>query len=681
MMPGMMPGSQQGMIPNMMPGMQSNFMDMTAMFPDTSMVLNSFQNCMRTGDSALKNLSDEYKKIMEEANKKQAVQSKEALAAIDEAEAADIKKVIEATQEKVQTPVVEDGKDDGSVGFMGAMKNMGKGALKAVTGMFCDENGFSLKRTLTTAAVATAGVALCVVTGGAAAPFLVGAGVVMGGAQVVKGGLNAATAKTDAQAEQAWQEVGSGTFAVAASAIGAKGALRAANPAALAPKGNMLTSSLRAAKECTVKTSKGAYNLVRHPKTSFSELKGFYNTDLKVNVQNILGAKNAKKNATQAFENVQNKEIAKLNTQKDKLLSEIAKLEENATANATKIAEKQTVLNELNSQITQKQLSNGEVSEIITARETNNAKIKSQTEEIKNLMAERNKIDPVDNLAEWTKAQAKLEAKINARAAEVTNPSTAGARSNQVSNYKANIERINLEIKNAKANGLTKEQVNALKSELKISEQQMKKAETYQAIEAKEQQIATAKNRIQKANDKVVKPYEEKIKLLNEQNEVLAKTPSTANDATRLANQKQINEYQNIIDKANKFITKQNVAVKTAEASLSLKNFKFAKAEAQKNIRHTIPAVLLVNGLAVDAPQMQETLVKGEKQDELLAEVKKYYDGQRAQLEASLKENSQEQIYNPFAMNPAMGMGAMGGFGGAGQDSLSFYQSPFPPMI
>lgn len=133
------------------------------------------------------------------------------------------------TQPAVVQTTSGDGKDDGKISFGSKLKNIGKGALKFVTGMFCDDNGkFSLKRTLTTVAVAAGAVALTVATGGAAAPALVAIGATLSGAQVVKGAVKAANAKTDAEAEKAWQDIGCGATGVVASFAGAKGALKSA---------------------------------------------------------------------------------------------------------------------------------------------------------------------------------------------------------------------------------------------------------------------------------------------------------------------------------------------------------------------------------------------------------------------------------------------------------------------
>lgn len=134
------------------------------------------------------------------------------------------------TQATSQSPfdggkdAVEDGKDDGNIGFWKATGNFFKGVGKFFTGMFTDENGdFSLWQTLKTAAIAVGVGAVCVLTAGTAVPALIAAGgVALAGTSLAKGVYNVATAETDAEAENAWQQVGSGTTATVLAVTGAK---------------------------------------------------------------------------------------------------------------------------------------------------------------------------------------------------------------------------------------------------------------------------------------------------------------------------------------------------------------------------------------------------------------------------------------------------------------------------
>ena len=127
----------------------------------------------------------------------------------------------------------EDGKDDGSIGIWGAAKNLLKGGIKFFTGMFTDENGnFSLGQTLKTALTVAAVGAVCVLTAGTAVPaILATAGIGLGAFGMAKAGYNIATAETDAEAEAAWQSLGSNTVATGLAVAGAKAVAKGAHAA------------------------------------------------------------------------------------------------------------------------------------------------------------------------------------------------------------------------------------------------------------------------------------------------------------------------------------------------------------------------------------------------------------------------------------------------------------------
>ena len=111
-----------------------------------------------------------------------------------------------------------DGKDDGSIGFFGAAKNLLKGAWNFIKSPFTDKEGnFSLWETLKTVAI---GAAICFIPGAPAIALAVGGAMGVFGA--AKAGYNIATAKTDAEAEAAWQSMGASATQIAASAYGAK---------------------------------------------------------------------------------------------------------------------------------------------------------------------------------------------------------------------------------------------------------------------------------------------------------------------------------------------------------------------------------------------------------------------------------------------------------------------------
>lgn len=131
--------------------------------------------------------------------------------------------IFQAQPAAEQKDNVADGKDDGSIGFFGAAKNFVKGVGKFIVSPFTDENGnFSLGKTLKSAAIAGLFIAGNVLTGGALTPILLTVGGIAGGIGMAKAGYNIATAETDAEAEAAWQSMGSSTATVAATVAGAR---------------------------------------------------------------------------------------------------------------------------------------------------------------------------------------------------------------------------------------------------------------------------------------------------------------------------------------------------------------------------------------------------------------------------------------------------------------------------
>ncbi len=119
--------------------------------------------------------------------------------------------------------VCTDGADDGSLSFGEAAESFGKGLMGIVKGV--------INHPIATAVTIGVGTALTVATGGAALPVMVALGAGTGAVMIGKGAYDAATAETDAQAKAAWEGIGNGTFALAASALGAKSSLKAASKA------------------------------------------------------------------------------------------------------------------------------------------------------------------------------------------------------------------------------------------------------------------------------------------------------------------------------------------------------------------------------------------------------------------------------------------------------------------
>ena len=119
--------------------------------------------------------------------------------------------------------VCTDGKDDGKLGFGETMESFGKGLAGLVKG--------AMNHPIATAVSFGVGAAVVALTSGAILPVMVAAGATIGAGMIGVGAYKAATADTDAEAKQAWETIGTGTFTVGASALGAKSALKQANAA------------------------------------------------------------------------------------------------------------------------------------------------------------------------------------------------------------------------------------------------------------------------------------------------------------------------------------------------------------------------------------------------------------------------------------------------------------------
>lgn len=160
-----------------------------------------------------------------------------------------------------------DGKDDGKISFKEKIKNFGEGLVKPIKTIFS-----SPKNMIITAASIAGGAALIALTGGAAAPVMVAAGLIGGSIQVGKGIYKQVNAKTDNEAKQAWQDMGSGTFAIGVSAAGAKSSLKAAKV-----DGAKNMSTIKAIGKCLV-------DLPKNIKTSFKNISSKFSATPVTNV-------------------------------------------------------------------------------------------------------------------------------------------------------------------------------------------------------------------------------------------------------------------------------------------------------------------------------------------------------------------------------------------------------------
>lgn len=119
--------------------------------------------------------------------------------------------------------IAVDGKNDGKIGGWEKVKNFGKGILNLFTDMVCDKNGKpSVGKIATTVVVGGVLAAVGFLFPPAGAAMLAVGGAMAAGTLGV-GAYKAATAKTDEEAEKAWQNIGSGTTQLVLTLIGAKG--------------------------------------------------------------------------------------------------------------------------------------------------------------------------------------------------------------------------------------------------------------------------------------------------------------------------------------------------------------------------------------------------------------------------------------------------------------------------
>lgn len=95
------------------------------------------------------------------------------------------------------------------VGFWEGTKAFFKGLVKPLKNM--------IKHPIKTALFMAGSAALIVGTGGAALPFMIGAGVAIGGYQVAKGAVNAITSDNRFETLMALEDMGEGTFTLGAS--------------------------------------------------------------------------------------------------------------------------------------------------------------------------------------------------------------------------------------------------------------------------------------------------------------------------------------------------------------------------------------------------------------------------------------------------------------------------------
>lgn len=160
--------------------------------------------------------------------------------------------------------IKQDTFDDGKISKKDELKHLVKGFISPVTSMFS-----SPKTLLIGAGTILASAALCAAFP-PLLPAMVVAGVVTGTYQTAKGIKNAASAKTDKQAEQAFEGIGSGVFALGTSVFGAKSSLKAAGVKGTEDL-NFITATIKCFKELPASFTK-SFKMAKNG-TAFENLK------------------------------------------------------------------------------------------------------------------------------------------------------------------------------------------------------------------------------------------------------------------------------------------------------------------------------------------------------------------------------------------------------------------------
>ena len=427
--------------------------------------------------------------------------------------------------------VVADGKDDGSISGGQIAKNLVKGAGNFFKGMFCGKDGkFSLLQTAKTVGMVAIGVAVPAVGVG-----MLAAGGVMSAYSIGKGAIKAANAKTDAEAEKAWQNIGEGATGLVMTLTGAKAlkAGKAATPAeAMRYKG--IKGYGRAIKDVYMdagKGIKGAYKHVRENGITDSikfavDESGSY---IKNNWEARFKSTNSKANAKARMEAAYDKQAMKLETKILELEQRIAS-SKNAKTTAklrqeiseyrsqiadiikakseiqempsvafsrTKIKELNKLINEKNHEIAQIRKDNPNIDAQIQHR---NALRTSNPKEVAQYDAQYPEVAKLSKLEKDVNTLRNLKQRIK------NNPSTDGYRANQLDYYTRLESYLNAKIK--KASGTEKAQ---LQAKLKLVQAKISENKTFRFIEKAQEQVRKSELEI-KSLDAKLKKIEAKIK-------------------------------------------------------------------------------------------------------------------------------------------------------------------------
>ena len=623
------------------------------------------QNMMLQKQQALAKQQALYQqKAIEQAEQLEKQQLLEEQAAA-EAEA----KMAEAEKQAMAAAGPKDGHDDGKISFGSKLKNMGKGVVNFFKGMVCDENGkFSLKRTLTTVGIAAGATALTIATGGAATPFLIAAGTTLGAVEVGKGAYKAATAKTDAEAEAAWQNIGSGATAIVGSVAGAKSALKSAKVDVSGYKG--VTGAIKA----TGKTFKYSYDKVgagiSHVKTngfanSINTAKTALVDNFKAGWESAFKSTNAKDNVKASIEAKYDAKIAKVEAKIEALSKEIGTLESATEPNTVLITQKK---NQLASILHDKVLLESKKSSIpVDVKVKNN---KAQIDKLSDDIEELKFIKQTLPEADITAIENELAAKISLRNRLIDQQTVAGVRKVQIERLQAN--KVNLEtmIKNP----AFESQKSAFQKQLDNVNARIAEVEKFAKIENAQQSVIDAKSKISRC-EAVIKGLTSRIEDLKNNTTLSVDVKS-----------QKIIELTTRLEKATKILNDTKGVLNQCKRLLHWENAKIFEAANRKSLGY--PTVSLTGGgvITQDNINVADAYAKAygfnsaeEMQKALDAENAKYSKelaNANKQQSSTAKTSSVTTQSNPYATQNL--------FAGNGSNNLSFddlYVSPYPEYV
>ncbi len=247
--------------------------------------------------------------------------------------ASDIASDIDSSVETTIDFLTDDGEDDGKISIAttvcSAVAGVGNTVINSLKGMVTDSEGkFSAGKTLLSAGILVATGAACMACP-AVGVALGAVGVVTGGIQIGKGVYNAATADTDEEAKQAWQNIGGGAFTAALSAVGTKASLNAMKSASTAGLngGSAMDEATTATgkvsgffKDAASSTKNNVSSIASKIKTAVGSADDTVNSTQKTAAETIENTQetkldiddtsnSAQKNAAEAIENTQKSQL------------------------------------------------------------------------------------------------------------------------------------------------------------------------------------------------------------------------------------------------------------------------------------------------------------------------------------------------------------------------------------